>query len=143
MKNKSGMRGVTLIELLTVVAIIGILGTIAMSSYRNSILRSHRAEAKIALMTIKVEQEKFFLQNRRYARSAEMTTDLHVNASTQRGYYTIALTTANTDTTYSATATAAGGQADDSACKAFTVTSAGNQTSTDSSNADSSSTCWK
>ncbi len=45
MRNK--MRGMTLIELVVVVAIIALLATIAVPSYRQFLLRSHRAEAKV------------------------------------------------------------------------------------------------
>ena len=39
-------RGFSLIELMTVVLVVGILGTIAMSSYSNYILRTNRTEAR-------------------------------------------------------------------------------------------------
>jgi type IV pilus assembly protein PilE len=145
-KTKSSMRGVTLIELMTVIVIIAILGSVAVSSYQNSIRRSHRADAKIALMTIKVEQEKFFLQNMRYAKSTELTTatGLNLKASTEHGYYTVAIS--NTDTTnftdYSATATATGGQAQDTDCSTFTVKSDGSQTAKKNGGTVNNA-CWK
>ena len=42
-------RGVTLMELMTVVAIIGILTSIAYPSYRAQVRRSNRTEARVAL----------------------------------------------------------------------------------------------
>ncbi len=64
MRNK--MRGVTLIELVVVVAIVALLATIAIPSYRQFVLRSHRAEAKSALLNLAAAQEKFYLQNNTY-----------------------------------------------------------------------------
>jgi type IV pilus assembly protein PilE len=51
-------KGFTLIELMIVVAIIGILAAIAWPSYQNYIKRSYRAEAKTELMDIAQRLEK-------------------------------------------------------------------------------------
>ena len=42
-------KGVTLMELLVVMVIVGILAAIAYPSYRAQVMRSHRSDAKIAL----------------------------------------------------------------------------------------------
>lgn len=142
------IRGFTLIELMITVAIAGILAAIAYPSYRSYVVRSHRAEAKSALLQVQVAQEKFFLQNNRYAYQSspvnELTagsgSGLGIPATTTHGHYTITL--AGTATTYTATATAAGAQADDTKCKTLSITNTGAQASTNSSNAASTG-CWK
>ena len=113
-------RGVTLLELMAVVVIIGVLGTIAVNSYRGYLLRTNRTEARMALLQIQANQEKFFLQNNRYADTDELsvpTTDdppgLGIPATTPSGHYLIALEA--DETTYTATATATGGQTKDAA----------------------------
>ncbi|MDY0065906.1 MAG: type IV pilin protein [Steroidobacteraceae bacterium] len=127
------MRGITLIELMTVVAVLAILGTIAVSSYRSYLVRTNRTEARMALLRIQAAQEKFFLQNNRYATADE----LGGLGATPGGYYTIDLQNL-TDTTYTARARAAAGQlADAAACQTLTIDHTGARTPNDASG------CWR
>eukprot|EP01136_Pigoraptor_vietnamica_P013455 Opistho-1_new@54474 len=47
---RSAAQGFTLIEVMIVVAVIGILSAIALPSYNEYVLRSHRANARAALL---------------------------------------------------------------------------------------------
>ena len=60
------MRGITLIELMIVVVIIGFMAVIAYPNYREFAARAKRNEAKAALLQIATNQERFYLQNNTY-----------------------------------------------------------------------------
>ncbi|VFQ47283.1 type IV pilin protein [Desulfoluna butyratoxydans] len=59
MKNN---KGFTLIELMIVVAIIGILAAVAIPNFRNYQLKSKESEAKVNLAAIAVAQEAYFAE---------------------------------------------------------------------------------
>ena len=60
-------RGFTLIELMIVVAVMGILAVIALPMYRDYVLRANRAVAKAAIMTIVAKQENWYNDRKAYA----------------------------------------------------------------------------
>ncbi len=94
-------RGVTLLELLIVVVMIGLLGTIAVPSYRQYSMRAQRTEAKTALLRLATNQERFYLQNNTYTDNL-VALGFPAGVS-DKGVYTLAVPVADTDT-YRATA---------------------------------------
>jgi len=65
-------KGFTLIELIVAVAIVGILASIAIPSYREYVIRGNRRAAQAAMMEIATRQQQFFVANRRYATEEEI-----------------------------------------------------------------------
>ena len=139
-------RGFTLVELMVVIAVVAILTTIAVASYRSYVLRATRTEARMALLAIQVAQEKFFLQNNQYAQTlataiaappAGLGVALAAGGVTLGGHYTVSFPAA-TANTYTVQAVATGTQtADKAACLTFTINEQGVRTPVDSSG------CWR
>lgn len=137
--------GFTLVELMIVVAIIGLLAMIGYPSYEEYIRRANRTEAKNLMMRIAGEQEKFFSTFNRYsadidgARTGDpATSGLNMTASTQdlvggspdpndQAYYTIAVAVGNPPTSYVLTATPVGSMQSVDSCGNMTLDDRGNK----------------
>jgi type IV pilus assembly protein PilE len=143
----AAMRGVTLIELMIVVVVVGILASIAVPSYRDYILRANRTEAKSFLLRVQAAQEKFFLQNNRYSDSltAAPPAGLGLGDATESGKYAIAFNPAPTAITYRVVATPVGGrgQDEDTDCQSFAVNELGNREATNSGGTNTRDKCWR
>lgn len=135
------MAGVTLLELMAVVMVIGVLGMIALPSYRQYVMRAQRTEAKSALLQLATNQERFYLANRRYGATADLAALGFPSGKSEKGTYAITIAGADA-TTYTATATpTTGGAVDmtlDAMCTSFSMTAQGVRTATGTDAA----TCW-
>lgn len=64
------VRGFTLIELMVVVAIVGILAAIAYPSYRDHVIRANRASAQTFMLKIASLEEQYMLDAHAYTTAA-------------------------------------------------------------------------
>lgn len=135
-------RGVTLIEMVVVVAILGIVAAIAYPSYQDRTRRAKRTDAKVALINLAASEERFFLRNNRY------TTDLGELGitGTENGFYSLTITSAGASE-FLASAKPAGpsntGQFLDTNCQTFTIDQTGRKTAAADDSSDTTQECWQ
>lgn len=106
--QKSYVKGFTLIELMIVVAVIGILAAIAYPNYTDYVKRGKAAEATSTLADLRNRMEQYFQDNKTYVDTGGAVAPCTATAGTTK-YFTYACTT-QTATTYTLTATPVAGQ---------------------------------
>jgi type IV pilus assembly protein PilE len=130
MKIPKQLKGFTLIELMIVVAVVGVLAAIAIPSYQEYIRRSQRAEARAEVLRAEGWLERFYTENNRYSNNAANnlnTTFSGIFTSVPAGgpaRYDIGLTVSATTYTITATPTTTGSMNGD-ACGSYTKTNTG------------------
>jgi type IV pilus assembly protein PilE len=119
--------GLTLIELMVIVAVVAILGALALPSYMDSVRKGRRSEAVAALTQLQQAQERWRANNATY--TMELTADpnatppgLGLPSTSSSGLYTIRIDAASAaGYTVSATAVAGTSQANDTNCSTMRV----------------------
>lgn len=84
-------KGFTLIEIMIVVAIIGILAAIAYPSYDEYVKRANRTEGQAFLSDVATRQERYFSQNNKYINDVTKLGLSSVNSPTQKYAVSIVL----------------------------------------------------
>jgi type IV pilus assembly protein PilE len=112
--------GVTLIELMVVIVIVGVLATLLFPSFEKQILTARRGDGIAHLLRLKIQQEAFRIGNMRYAKTEQL------GLPTSK-YYTFVVTDVSA-TTYTITAKAIGTQMSDETCLAIQIDQSLNKT---------------
>ena len=141
--DKPPCTGFTLIELMMVLVIIGVLLSIALPSYKQSLFKARRTEAKTMLLDIATRQEQLMLDSSTYTTELSDLGLTSLNESEEKDQYFATLQSCPTGTIktcYVLTATPSEGsqQINDSDCTSFSVDSFGNKTAT----GDTKNECW-
>lgn len=106
--------GFTLIEVMIVVAIIGILASVAYPSYTDYVRRGQVTEAFTQLSTWRTKMEQYYQDNRNYGTDGVCAADASANswngfAATE--HFTYACATTDSDQKFTITATGSTGAA--------------------------------
>lgn len=136
--TRRGERGFTLIELMIVVAVLGILATIAFASYTDSIVKSRRSAAATCLLESSQYMERFYTTRLTYVGSTPLPVQPCATELAQ--HYTFAANGTPTATAYSVQATPIGQQlAKDTKCLVLGLDQKGTKSETGSGTV---AQCW-
>ena len=134
-------KGVTLVELMIVVAIVGILAAVALPSYSSYVLKSHRTAAINAILDLASREARYYTTNNNY--SASLLTlgysadPMPITSGSSTAYYNLSAASASA-TTFALQVVPVGKQVNDS-CGTYTYTDLGVK----GISAGSMSDCWK
>lgn len=116
----SDQRGMTLLELMIVIAIVGILAAIAIPAFNTQVMEARRADARNSLFDWQLRQAEYFADNLSYANVSTINGSGGNTVDSSEGYYDVTATSASSSA-FEMTATPKSGttQASDSECASY------------------------
>jgi type IV pilus assembly protein PilE len=156
-RGNRATAGFTLVELLVAIIVLTIIVSIAVPSYSNQVRKSHRTEAKTALLDLASREERFLSTNGAYTNDAgqlgynQSTGNTMFQVGVGSNYYQVSVCVGatiptscgsaqaiNTAAAYYLVAVPQGQQAKDTSCGNYTLDNTGVQ-----GNSGTSTTgCW-
>lgn len=114
MQVEKKLSGMTLIELMIVIAIIGIIAAIAYPNFVDYVQKGRRADAMAELLSLQMAQEEYRLRNANYA------TIVELGFTSSSEFYNFSVSDIGAET-YTLTATAKGAQTADTDCTTMSI----------------------
>jgi type IV pilus assembly protein PilE len=150
----TAQAGFTLVELMITLAVLAIISSLSVVSYRQYVRRANRVDATSALLHLSAAQERYYLQHNQYATAdAELADPPPAGlgiTGTQQGLYEVSVVAAADGAVVgyvaAATASGEGSQRDDDDCQVFTIDQSGMRGASDADGATSAeitARCWR
>lgn len=139
--------GFSLIELMIVVAIVGVISAFAYPSFQESAAAAKRSDAIAALQEIQINQASFRANNPNYANADELAEVWGNGTTSLQGHYTVAITAPTAASpsgiTFTITATpVAGGDMASDRCGTFAMDESGKLTTGTYAGSAGKEGCW-
>ncbi|RLK48629.1 type IV pilus assembly protein PilE [Alkalispirillum mobile] len=138
MTSRRASQGLTLIELMIVVAIIGILASIAYPIYTNQVLSAQRTEAVVTLTDTAQRLERCYSQFSRYDH-ADCSVSDGDEIDSESGYYTVTVTVDDSTSFSLSAAPQTGRVKNDTTCGTYTLDHTGTRSQSGSGDPED---CW-
>ncbi|WP_082818134.1 type IV pilin protein [Variovorax boronicumulans] len=139
--RRRSLQGFTLIELMIVVAVIGILAAIALPSYNDYVRRGQLPEAFNTLSAYRATMEQYYQDNRNYGPSGTNCAANAAAAFTPSGakYFGYTCSTSASQQNYVITATGSAGRA---VGHTYTINQNGDRATTQFKGSTVTQPCW-
>lgn len=138
---KNAMRGITLIELMIVITILGILVAVAYPGYQSQMQKTRRADGQAALSNAAQQLERCFTRFNTYNDDdCDIAADLADGVVSPQQWYVVT-DSAPAANGFTLVATPQNSQVEDTICANLTLNSVGTRSATGTA-PDPEGTCW-